>query len=51
VVKTVKELSDGMQAKLYLAKNQQGQDVCVKVFRPELDISKMNSAEVEFRIS
>lgn len=50
-VETVKELGDGMQAKIYLAKDSNGNQICVKVFKPNIDTSLMNNAEEEFYVS
>jgi len=40
-----------MQAKIYLAKDSNGNQICVKVFKPNIDTSLMNNAEQEFYVS
>jgi len=51
ILETIKELGDGMQAKIYLARDtHHRKEVCLKVFKPDIDLSEMNSAEEEFRV-
>jgi hypothetical protein len=51
MIETIRELGDGMQAKIYLARDQNNRQICVKVFKQDLDHSLMNNAEEEYRVS
>lgn len=60
LIETVKEIGDGMHAKIYLAHkktlNQKTSEVevekiCVKVFKPVQDVELMGCAEEEYRVS
>ena len=53
-IETIKEIGDGMHAKIYLAKRwleNEPELICVKVFKPYQDADQMNCAEEEFRVS
>ena len=40
-----------MHAKIYLAKREGNEVICVKVFKPYQDADQINCAEEEFRVS
>jgi len=40
-----------MQAKIYLARDVNNRQICVKVYKEGLDTSLMNNAEEEYRVS
>ena len=40
-----------MQAKIYLARDKANRQICVKVFKPDIDTSEMNTPEAEYRVS
>ena len=50
-IETIKEIGDGMHAKIYLAKREGNEVICVKVFKPYQDADQINCAEEEFRVS
>ena len=53
-IETIKEIGDGMHAKIYLAKRweeNEEETICVKVFKPYQDADQINCAEEEFRVS
>jgi hypothetical protein len=60
MIETIKEIGDGMHAKIYLAQKQtlnqvtneqELEKICVKVFKPVQDIELMGCAEEEYRVS
>lgn len=51
MIETLKELGDGMQAKIYLARDSSNRQICVKVFKTDIDTSEMNTPEAEYRVS
>ena len=60
MIETIKEIGDGMHAKIYLAqkqilnqetKEQDLEKICVKVFKPVHDVELMGCAEEEYRVS
>ena len=51
VIEAIRELGDGMQAKIYLARDHHNRQICVKVFKQGLDTSLMNNAEEEYKVS
>jgi serine/threonine protein kinase len=41
-----------MQAKIYLANDHDGQDICLKIFKRDQEVTEFqNSAEEEYRVS
>jgi hypothetical protein len=51
MVETIREIGDGLTAKIYLAKDRDNRNICVKVFKRNVDYSLMNSPEEEYRVS
>lgn len=56
LIETIKEIGDGMHAKIYLAKRYSEtlgdyEKICVKVFKPYQDADQINCAEEEYRVS
>lgn len=52
LLETTKCIGDGMQAKIYLANDHDGKEVCLKIFKRDQEVTEFqNSAEEEYRLS